>query len=147
MDCHWKHIHNSPPLHLISPIAKHLQIPRQCSTVTAHVHDSLRHHFQYRLQTGPVTPFPGWIHYNYIRRYPFLFIFLRKHFFRFSQQKLRISNTIINRIFSGIFDSLGDDLHSIHLSCAFCKEQGNCSYAAVQIPHGFFSSQSRIRKG
>ena len=126
-----KHIAHSHFLHLILLLTQHLQIPRQCSRVTAYIHNSLRFHRQHGFNQSSVTTFSWRVHYNYICIYTIFFIFCRQNFFCLTHKKFRIVNAVNLCIFSCIFNSCRNDFHTINFLCLLCQKQRNRSNPAV----------------
>ena len=144
MDSLRKHISSRNPHQFIILRTQHLQIPRQCRTVTAHIHNPLRLHFKDRIQKYLITALPWRVYHDNVCINAILLILSRQHFLCFSDKKLYILNAIELRILSCIVNGLWYDLHAADEFCFLGQEQGDSSDSAVQIPDSFISRKAGV---
>ncbi|CDE32037.1 unknown [Ruminococcus sp. CAG:90] len=144
MDSLRKHISSRNPHQFIILRTQHLQIPRQCRTVTAHIHNPLRLHFKYCIQKYLITALPWRVYHDNVCINAILLILSRQHFLCFSDKKLYILNAIELRILSCIVNGLWYDLHAADEFCFLGQEQGDSSDSAVQIPDSFISRKAGV---
>ena len=74
----------------------------------------------------------------------FGFVFVRQDFFCFANIKLCILDAVSSGIVFRICDGRRHNLYAVNLFCFLCKEQGDGSDAAVEIPYGLFTGQSCV---
>lgn len=86
-----KHISSRNPHQFIILRTQHLQIPRQCRTVTAHIHNPLRLHFKDRIQKYLITALPWRVYHDNVCINAILLILSRQHFLCFSDKNSTFS--------------------------------------------------------
>ena len=147
MDSLRKHISSRNPHQFIILRTQHLQIPRQCRTVTAHIHNPLRLHFKDRIQKYLITALPWRVYHDNVCINAILLILPRQYFLCFSNKKLHVLDSIKLSILSCIVNGLWYDLHAADKFCFLSQEQGDGSDSTVQVPDCFISGETCVLQG
>jgi len=144
MHRHREHIDRCQAFCFVSVCGQILQISCQCRGIAADVDDSFRLHFDDGLKQGFIAAFSWRIDYDHIGFDVFGFVFVRQDFFCFANIKLCILDAVSSGIVFRICDGRRHNLYAVNLFCFLCKEQGDGSDAAVEIPYGLFTGQSCV---
>ena len=144
MHTHRKLVNSLPAHHFIPSLTQILQIPRQRSRITAHIHHARWRHLHDGIQETLVAAFPRRVYHDDVSVYAVSLIHLRQYFFCLSYIEAGICNTVDSGVVSGVFDSLWNDFYSVYLPCFLCEEEGNRADSAVQIPDRLISGEGGI---
>ena len=153
MHRHPKLVHPAHPPQLIPSLTQNLQIPCQGGGITAYIDDSVRAHLKHGGKTFLITALAGRVHHNDIRMTqsriptPVFCVKFRQYLLCLAHKKLCIVNSVPGRVFSGVRNGLGNDLHTADLPGAARQKQRNGADSTVQIPDSLLSRQPRVLQG